>query len=86
MEVDRPGNELARFIEGLPHRENARQIGNARPVACRASPDENAVLHFSPACLRMLFQISGGMSLDGLPLIVTFPGFTGCLNCRWEPS
>jgi DNA-binding CsgD family transcriptional regulator len=33
----------------------------------------------------MLFSVLGGTSTDGLPAIVTRPGFVACLYCRWDP-
>src|SRR5262252_7069831 len=46
----------------------------------------HGVLRSSPACLRMLRSVPGGNSAVGLPAIVTRPGLSGCLYCRWLPT
>src|SRR5215813_115673 len=46
----------------------------------------HGVLRSSPACLRMLRSVPGVNSALGLPAIVTRPGLSGCLNCRWLPA
>ena len=33
----------------------------------------------------MLLSVPGAKSCDGLPAMVTRPGFLGCLYCRWLP-
>src|ERR1700730_14581169 len=38
---------------------------------------DHEIFHFSPACLRILFNVPGGMSTDGWPATVTVAGFNG---------
>src|SRR5215467_15169990 len=45
----------------------------------------HGVLRSNPACLRMLRSVPGDNSALGLPAIVTRPGLSGCLYCRWLP-
>ena len=75
------------FVARACRRYAARKIGRIGRVVLRRFLDDDRVLHeplspLSPACLTMLFQVPGGRSRLSLPAMVTFPGFTGCRNCR----
>ena len=83
MKFDRLSNECHDFIAGFTDRDAPGQIGNIRTEACLALLDDNHVFsvhRFSPACLRMLFNVPGGRSMLSLPATVTVPGFELCRN------
>src|ERR1022692_3834415 len=77
---------------GICQCDTARQIWAPRAISAVAGSFDHdrvaghGVLRSSPACLRMLRSVPGGNSAPGLPAIVTRPGFSGCLYCRWLPA
>ena len=77
---------------GICQCDTARQIWAPRAISAVAGSLDHdrvaghGVLRSSLACLRMLRSVPGGNSALGLPTIVTRPGFSGCLYCRWLPA
>jgi hypothetical protein len=62
----------------LGNRDATGQVRNIGPITGRPFFDDDEILHvffpFSPAYLRTLFSVLGGMSSEGLPATVTVPG------------
>src|SRR5262245_2967112 len=80
-------------VEGLAGRDTARQVGHRRaPITVRVAADAHQVLDplhgvgpFHPACRLTDAKVPFGISSPRWPLIVTRPGLSECLNCRWLP-
>src|SRR5215831_14376919 len=79
-------------VLGVCQSDAARQIRAPCAVSAVAGSfyhdrvADHGVLRSSPACLRMLRSVPGGNSALGLPPIVTRPGLSWCLYCRWLPT
>ena len=70
-------SEFLHFFDCLSGNAETRQIRSVCAPTCVRFFVDDEVFHFSPACLRILFNVPGGMSTDGCPATVTVPGFVG---------
>jgi hypothetical protein len=77
VELHRFANKLLYFIQCCTGDSKPRKIRRVRPPTCGRLLVDNQIFHFSPACLRILFNVPGGKSTDGCPATVTVPGFAG---------
>lgn len=88
MKANSLSDELKHFFPRLTYSHTTREVRNMRSPARLASFNHYHVPHLDvsqplrPACLRMAFNVPGGMSTPVFPATVTVPGFVGCLNCR----
>jgi hypothetical protein len=88
MKFDRFLNQYNDFLPSLCSGNAPGQIRYVSPKSIVTLFHNHEIFHsryFSPACLRMLLRVPGGMSMPGCPETVTVPGFVGCLNCLWLP-
>ena len=75
----------------VPSRSHAAgQVRHVCRVVVGCPFDYDGVFHglgysIRPDCFKMLFHVPGDRSSLGLPGMVTRPGLTGCLYCRWLP-
>ena len=70
------------LAESAASSDAAGKIGDVCAVSGAGFGENNRVphaVHFSPACFKMLFLVSGSTSSPGCPAMVTRPGFTRCL-------
>lgn len=93
MELNRHLHTPERGVDRLTRGYTAGKVWNRRPpVAVGVLVNAHQILdflhdspRFNPACRLTDANVPLGMSSPRLPLTVTRPGFTGCLNCRWLP-
>src|ERR1017187_3074336 len=86
VKADRPADQLRSLSKRRSCSDAAGKIWDVRAVTGFSLFEKNGVLHFNPACLRILLFVFGSRSMDGCPAMVTRPFFVGCLYCRWLPS
>lgn len=82
VKLDRFTNELQHFFARFGRSDAAWKIRHVSSEGALAFLDYDHVLHglphfLSPACLRALLKVPGGISTLGLPATVTVPGFVG---------
>ena len=77
MKLDRLTDQLLCLFQRLFDYTQSGEIGGiSAPTITRFLIDDE-ILHFKPACLRILFSVPGGSSADGCPATVTVPGVEG---------
>ena len=71
-------NQFPHLARGLGNGDTSGQIWNIRAIASGPLFNDRNISHglfFNPACRKMLASVFGGSSIEGLPAIVTVPGF-----------
>src|SRR5258707_7415996 len=68
-------NEFLYLIERRTSDTQARKVRRVSSPTRRRLFVNDKIFHFSPACLRILFNVPCAMSTDGCPAPVTVPGF-----------
>src|ERR1035441_2122892 len=67
VKADRPADQLRSLSKRRSCSDAAGKIWDVRAVTGFSLFEKNGVLHFNPACLRILLFVFGSRSMDGCP-------------------